>query len=93
MEGHPVKVRIHPHAAERLVERGASEAELLATLEGGERFPARLGRTSFRRNFRFNGEWRGRTYAMKQLEAFAVEEDGWLVITVIVNTFDPRYGQ
>jgi hypothetical protein len=32
--------------------------------------------------------WRGRSYAMKQLEVFAVEEDGnWVVITVITRFF------
>jgi hypothetical protein len=29
----------------------------------------------------------GRRYATKQVEAYAVEEDGWLVITVIVKSF------
>ena len=80
-------VRLHPHARERLLERGASEAEVVATVEVGERFPAKFGRTGFRRNFAFNGVWRGRTYATKQIEVYAVEEDGWLVITVIVRYF------
>ena len=79
--------RLHPHTQERLAERGATEAEVLATVEGGERFPAKLGRTGFRRNFAFDGEWRGRRYATKQVEAYAVEEDGWLVLTVIVRYF------
>ncbi len=58
------------------------------TVKGGERFPARLGREGFRRNFRFEDEWRGRRFATKQLEAYAVEEGGdWLVITVIVRYF------
>jgi hypothetical protein len=81
-------VVIDPHARERMEERGAREHEVLATVEGGERFPAKFGRTGFRRNFAFGGVWRGRTYAMKQLEIFAVEEDGrWVVITVIVRFF------
>ncbi|MCK8601974.1 DUF4258 domain-containing protein [Desulfoferrobacter suflitae] len=45
-------VRLHPHARERIKERGATEDEVTATLEYGERFPARFGRTGFRRNFR-----------------------------------------
>jgi hypothetical protein len=81
-------VIIDPHARERLVERGAREHEVVATVEGGERFPAKFGRTGFRRNFAFGGVWRGRAYAMKQLEVFAVEEDGrWVVITVITRFF------
>ena len=34
-----------------------------------------------------DGERRGRRYATKQVEAFAVEENGWFVITVIVKYF------
>jgi hypothetical protein len=80
-------IRLHPHARERFAERGATETEVFATIEGGERFPAKLGRTGFRRNFAVDGEWRGRRYATKQVEAYAVEEDGWLVITVILRYF------
>ncbi|MFB3921695.1 MAG: hypothetical protein ACE145_08235 [Terriglobia bacterium] len=83
-----MKVRLHPHAGERLAERGATEAEVAATVESGERFPAKFGRTGFRRNFAFAGEWLGRRYATKQVEAYAVEEAGeWLVITVMVKFF------
>lgn len=86
--GSIVEVVIDPHARERMAERGASEDEVVATVLRGERFPAKYGRTGFRRNFRFDGVWRGRAYAMKQLEIFAVEDDGcWVVITVIVRFF------
>jgi hypothetical protein len=81
-------VELHPHARERADERGASEAEVIATVEGGERFLAKFGRTGFRRNFAFNGVWRGKQYGTKQIEAFVVEESGrWLVITVLVKYF------
>ena len=83
-----MKTRIHPHAQARLAERGATEPEVFATIEQGERFPAQFGRTGFRRNFSFGGMWRGRHYASKQLEAYAIEEAGaWLVITVVVKYF------
>jgi hypothetical protein len=84
----PAAVRLHPHAAQRLVERGASETEVIATVAEGERFAAKFGRLGFRRNFLFDGIWNGREYANKQIEAYAVEEDGcWLDITVIVKFF------
>ena len=83
-----MNVRLHPHARERLSERGATEHEVLATVEGGEKFPAKFGRTGFRRNFIFDGQWLGRKYSTKQIEAYAVDEkDGWLVITVLVKFF------
>ena len=81
-------VRLHPHARERLGERGATEAEVVATIDAGERFSAKFGRTGFRRNFVFDGEWLGRRYSAKQVEASAIEEEeGWLVITVLVKCF------
>jgi hypothetical protein len=69
-------MRLHAHAVARMAERGASEEEVAATIREGERFPAKFGRTGFRRNFRFDGIWRGRRYAMKQVEAFAIFENG-----------------
>lgn len=81
-------VRFHIHARERLLERGASEEEVIATVERGESFPAKFGRTGFRRNFLFEDSWRGKHYATKQVEAYAVQEgDDWLVITVITRYF------
>ena len=81
-------ITVHPHAKDRLAERGATEAEVVATVELGEQFPAKFGRTGFRRNFPFDGQWRGRRYASKQVEAYAVNEgEAWLVITVIVKYF------
>ena len=82
-----MKIRIHPHAKERMAERGATEAEVVATIETGERFLAKFGRTGFRRNFLFDSDRHGRRYGTKQVEAYAAEEDGWLVITVLVKYF------
>jgi hypothetical protein len=71
-----------------MVERGATEAEVSATVREGERFPAKFGRTGFRRNFAFDSEWHGRRYATKQVEAFAVKAGrDWLVITVLARYF------
>ena len=84
-------IGLHSHARDRLTERGATEAEVIATVEDGEQFEAKFGRTGFRRNFSFDGEWRGRRYASKQIEAYAVrQDDGWLVITVLVKYFGEK---
>jgi hypothetical protein len=82
-----MNVRIHPHAIERLAEPGASEQGAVITVAEGERFAAKYGRMGFRRNFVFDSEWQGRPYLNKQVEVYAVDEDGWLVITVIVKFF------
>lgn len=81
-------VCFHPHARERMDERGATEDGVVATVEKGEQFPARFGRAGFRRNFPFDSQWRGRHYNTKQVEAYAVLEAGdWLVITVVTRYF------
>ncbi|MDE2060749.1 MAG: DUF4258 domain-containing protein [candidate division NC10 bacterium] len=82
-----MKVRLHPHAVERLRERGTTEEEVKRAVEHGERFAAKYGRTGFRRNFLYGGMWNDKMYSTKQVEAYAVEEDGWLVLTVIVRFF------
>jgi hypothetical protein len=81
-------IEIHPHARERAIERGTSEAEIVATVETGERFVGKHGRTGFRRIVPFGDIWRGKRYTNKQIEVFAVEEnDRWIVITVLVKFF------
>ena len=67
---------------------GATEYEVIQTVEKGEEFPAKFGRTGFRRNFVSQNKWRGKTYATKQVEVLAVREGtDWIVITVITKFF------
>jgi hypothetical protein len=82
-----MNVRLHPHAKARLAERGATEDEVIAAVEHGEQFPAKFGRVGFRRIFTFDAMWHDRHYRFKKVEAYAVQENGWLVITVIVKFF------
>jgi hypothetical protein len=69
-------VSFHPHALARMLERGASEDEIIRTVLSGERYPVKFGRQAFRRNFPFDGIWRGRPYLTKQIEAIAVADRG-----------------
>ena len=81
-------IRFHPHAVERMDERGTNREEVENTIEEGDRFPVKYGRTGFLRNFIFNSEWHGKRYNTKQVEVYVVEqENGWLVITVISRYF------
>ena len=81
-------IKLHPHAKARIIERGATEEEVIATINEGERFAVKFGRSGFRRNFPYNSLWRGKHYANKQIEAIAVRESNdWLVITVIVRFY------
>ncbi|NOY57788.1 MAG: DUF4258 domain-containing protein [Calditrichaeota bacterium] len=81
-------INFHPHALERMEERGATKDEIMATVETGEQFPAKYNRTGFRRNFPFNGKWREKFYNTKQVEVYAIRDGSdWLVITVITRYF------
>lgn len=79
-------VRFHPHALERLVERGTTEEEVTATVLTGESFPAKFGRTGFRKTFPFTSTWMGQSYDHKEVEVFAIRDGpDWLVITVLTR--------
>ena len=81
-------IGIHPHAAQRAKERGASEEEIKDTVLNGEAFPAKFDRTGFRMNFAYAQEWNRKFFSTKQIEAYCVREnDQWLVITVLVKYF------
>jgi Domain of unknown function (DUF4258) len=82
-------VALHPHAVERLKERGATKAEVIYAVRHGRSTPAKFGRTCFSYRFTYNRKWLGTTYVYKKVEALAARQpDGsWLVITVIVRFF------
>jgi len=69
-------------------ERGVTEEEGRATLEQGEPFPTKFGRTGFQQNFRFDQHRHGQYYQTKQIEVYAVQEGpDWLVITGLTRYF------
>ena len=81
-------IRFHPHALERMEERGATEEEVKAAVEQGEQFPAKFDRVGFRRNFLFESVWREKHYRTKQVEVYAVREGtDWMVVTIITRYF------
>jgi hypothetical protein len=81
-------VIVHPHALQRLTERGATESEVIVTVRTGEHFIVKHGRSGFRLNFIFNGQRNSKYFTTKQIEAYAVlENETWIVITVIVKFF------
>ena len=83
-------IKIHPHARERMLERGASEEEILRTIIEGDEFKAKFDRKGFRRNFPFNAvrKGKGKHCQTKQVEVYDVEEDDHIiVITVVVKYF------
>ena len=84
-----MRIQLHPHAAARLMERGATRSEAIATVRSGSRSAAKFGRFKFVRRFAFSGKWLGKRYTMKEVHAIAARKatDDWLIITVIVKYF------
>ncbi len=83
-----MNIKIHPHAAQRAIERGAIASEIIDTIESGEQFPAKYDRIGFRKNFLFDAAWNQKHYTTKQLEAYCViENNEYIVLTVLVKYF------
>lgn len=81
-------IKFHPHALERMQERGASRKEVKATIEEGVQYAANFNRVGFQRNFTFEGNWQNKFYRFKQVDVIAVNETTqWMVITVIVKYY------
>jgi len=81
-------IRFHPHAKERMEERGTTREEIIKTVESGEEFTAKFSRIGFRRNFPYRSMWRGKGYQTKQVEVYTVKEnEDFIIITVVVKYF------
>lgn len=74
------------HARQQMLERGASEEEVLEAIAEGERVPAKHNRVAYRRNFRYNRTWSGRRYPIKQVMPITKDEKGCVVV-ITVYTF------
>lgn len=53
-------IEISPHARGQMAERGVDDAEVIAAIREGQPEPARENRLMYRKNFQFDGMWRGR---------------------------------
>jgi hypothetical protein len=79
-------IRLTKHAREQARERGAHETEVKEAITQGSREPARHGRELCRYNFRFEKNWQGTHYAIKQVAPVIKEEPDEIVV-ITVYTF------
>ncbi|HGE72104.1 TPA: DUF4258 domain-containing protein [Candidatus Poribacteria bacterium] len=76
------------HAIEQMFNREVSKEEVESAIIEGEITPAKKGRLSFRKNFPFKAEHKGKYYEIKQVMPIVVEEnDCYIVITVYAFYF------
>ena len=76
------------HALDQMPDRGATRDEVKAAIRTGDLAPAKSKRISYRKNFLFDKEWKGRKNAIKQVMPIEIEEsDKKIVVTVYVFYF------
>lgn len=76
------------HACDQMSNREVTETEVEMAILEGEIVPAKKGRLGFRKNFRFESEWKGKYYEIKQVMPIVAEEqDQYVVITVYAFYF------
>jgi len=76
------------HARQRIVERGATEADVIEAINTGLKETAQRGLFQYRLNLEFNREWAGKSYRIQQVApVIAEEEERVVVITVYVFYF------
>jgi hypothetical protein len=81
-------IEFSSHAREKMLDRGVAESEVEAAIRTGNPEPARKGRIMYRKSFAFGDQWRGTSYAVKQVAPVVAEEAGRLVVvTVFVYYF------
>jgi hypothetical protein len=69
-------------------ERGASQKEVIESIQHGENFPAKHGRMFYRKNFQYNRKWAGKFYHIKQVTpVIKKQKDEIIVITVYTFYF------
>jgi len=79
---------IHPHALQRMEERGATREEVLRTITTGSMSAAKFGRRMHAMTFSHDEYLQSRFYEHKLIEAYSVEEEGdVIVISVVVKYF------
>ena len=76
-------IRLSAHAARYVNKRGFSAADVEEAIRSTEWQPAELGRLECRKDFPFNAEWSGKTYATRQVRPVFVEEPEEIVVVTV----------
>jgi hypothetical protein len=81
-------IQFSGHALEAMRYRGATEDEVIQTIQSAQWSSAEQGRFECRKDFVFNKNWNEKFYGVKQVRPiFAEEADEIVVITVYVYYF------
>ncbi len=81
-------VRLSGHARQQLRFRGASEVEVIESIQNSQWEKAERGRLECKKDFPYNSVWNKKYYSTKQVRPIFVEEsEEIVVITVYVYYF------
>ncbi len=83
-------IKIEPHTLVRAIERGASEQEIIETINNGIALKAKSNRIGKYKVVDFNEFRNGKFYEQKKLEVFYVIESN-VIITVTVYVFFGKF--
>jgi hypothetical protein len=80
-----MRIIIAPHTLEQAIERGASETEIVNTINEGQRIKAKNDRLGSAKVFGFRKERNGKFYEEKKIEViFVIEDNQITTVTVYV---------
>ena len=80
-----MKIIFSQHALDQLADRGTTQEEVKQAIQEGEKQMAKKGRLSFKKNFSFDKNWKGRYYSSRQVMPIVAEEENqYIVLTVYV---------
>jgi len=83
-------IQIEPHTLLRANERGASEVEIVDTINNGVALTAKLNRIGKFKVFDFNKFRNGKFYEQKRIEVFYIIENNE-IITITVYVFFGKF--
>ena len=80
-----MEVQIDPHTLERAEQRGTNESEIKDVIDTGLAIPAKYGRVSKAKLYKFKKKRHGRFYEQKRVEViYMIERNTAITITVYV---------
>ena len=80
-------IRLSKHALGYIVKRGFTVTEVEETIRESNWKLAEQGRFQCRKNFPFNRDWNGNTYATKQLRPIFIEKDEEILVVTVYTYY------
>jgi hypothetical protein len=80
-------IRLSAHARDNAKHRGATEQEVVETIQTVPWSPAKAGRLECRKDFVYGQDWNGKIYATKQVRPIFIEEGNEIIVVTVYVYF------